>query len=237
MIQIRCKDLQVGYEGKAVSSKLNFCVKEGEYFCVVGENGAGKSTLIKTLLQLQKSVGGEIHFENGFDLSQIGYLPQQTMIQKDFPASVREIILSGCHKENRWNPFYTAKQKKMASDAMSIMNIEHLDKRCYRELSGGQQQRVLLARALCAAKKMLFLDEPVAGLDPEASEAMYQMIRKLNKEYKITIFMISHDIKTVMTDATHVLHVGKNVFYGTKEEYLVSNIGKKFIDIGGTYDE
>lgn len=114
---------------------------------------------------------------------------------------------------------------------------EHLDKRCYRKLSGGQQQRVLLARALCAAKKMLFLDEPVAGLDPEASEAMYQMIRKLNKEHKITIFMISHDIKTVMTDATHVLHVGKNVFYGTKEEYLTNSIGKKFIDIGGMYNE
>lgn len=152
MIQIRCKDLQVGYEGKAVSPKLNFCVKEGEYFCVVGENGAGKSTLMKTLLQLQKSVGGEIHFENEFDLLQIGYLPQQTMIQKDFPASVRKIILSGCHKENRWNPFYTAKQKKMALDAMRIMNIEHLDKRCYRELSGGQQQRVLFPISFCMVR-------------------------------------------------------------------------------------
>ena len=132
---------------------------------------------------------------------------------------------------------YRTKQMIQLLEYLKSIPGEHLDKRCYRKLYGGQQQRVLLARALCAAKKMLFLDEPVAGLDPKASEAMYQMIRKLNKEHKITIFMISHDIKTVMTDATHVLHVGKNVFYGTKEEYLTNSIGKKFIDIGGMYNE
>lgn len=219
MAQIICKDLSIGYDGRAILSDISFSVNKGDYLCVIGENGSGKSTLMRTLLHLQPPVRGTIAFGDGVESDEIGYLPQQTVVQKDFPASVREIVLSGCQNRCGLRPFYTREEKKLAERMMEKLQISHLAKRCYRELSGGQQQRVLLARALCATKKILLLDEPVSGLDPTATEEMYRLIQKINREDHITIIMISHDIKAAAASATHIMRIGKTVFYGTKQDY------------------
>lgn len=220
MAQIICRDLAIGYEGKAIVQNINFSVNPGEYVCVIGENGAGKSTLIRTLLGLQKPISGKILFGDSLKENEIGYLPQQTAIQKDFPASVREIVLSGCQNRCGLRPFYNKKDKKYAKEMMEKLQISHLAGRCYRELSGGQQQRVLLARALCATQKILLLDEPVSGLDPQMTEDMYRLLAQINQEEKITVLMISHDIQGVITYASHIMQIGKTIFYGSKEQYL-----------------
>ena len=219
MAQLTCRDLSVGYDGKAVVQHLNFEVFAGDYLCIVGENGSGKSTLMKTLLGLQPPVGGRIVTGDGLRKNEIGYLPQQTAAQKDFPASVREIVLSGCQGRCGSRPFYNKKEKKLAADAMEKMQVAPLAKRCYRTLSGGQQQRVLLSRALCATQKMLLLDEPVSGLDPKVTAEMYALIQKLNYEDGITVVMISHDLNALQY-ASHILHIGDTVFFGTKAAYL-----------------
>ncbi len=228
MAQLICQDLCVGYDGKAVLQDLNFAVFSGDYLCIVGENGSGKSTLMKTILGLQQPVRGRILTLDGLRKNEIGYLPQQTQVQKDFPASVREIVLSGCQGRCGSRPFYNKEEKQLAADAMEKMQIAQLAKRCYRELSGGQQQRVLLARALCATRKMLLLDEPVSGLDPKATAEMYALIEKLNREDGITVIMISHDIAAAVKYASHILHIGDAVFFGTKTEYLQSPQGRLF---------
>ena len=228
MAQLICQDLCVGYDGKAVLQDLNFAVFSGDYLCIVGENGSGKSTLMKTILGLQQPVRGRILTLDGLRKNEIGYLPQQTQVQKDFPASVREIVLSGCQGRCGSCPFYNKEEKQLAADAMEKMQIAQLAKRCYRELSGGQQQRVLLARALCATRKMLLLDEPVSGLDPKVTAEMYALIEKLNREDGITVIMISHDIAAAVKYASHILHIGDAVFFGTKAEYLQSPQGRLF---------
>ena len=183
---------------------------------------------MKTLLNLQEPVSGQILTGDGLQKNEIGYLPQQTVVQKDFPASVREIVLSGCLGRGGWNPFYRREEKKLAEENMARMGILELKDRCYRDLSGGQQQRVLLARALCATRKILLLDEPVSGLDPKVTAEMYELIAGLNAE-GITIIMISHDIGAAVLYASHILHIGSEVFYGTKSEYLESSLGKSFM--------
>ena len=228
MAQLICQDLCVGYDGKAVLQDLSFAVFSGDYLCIVGENGSGKSTLMKTILGLQQPVRGRILTLDGLRKNEIGYLPQQTQVQKDFPASVREIVLSGCQGRCGSRPFYNKEEKRLAADAMEKMQIAQLAKRCYRELSGGQQQRVLLARALCATRKMLLLDEPVSGLDPKVTAEMYALIEKLNREDGITVIMISHDIAAAVKYASHILHIGDAVFFGTKTEYLQSPQGRLF---------
>lgn len=224
MSQLICKDLSLGYDGKAIVKGLNFSVDAGTYLCVVGENGSGKSTLMRTLLGLQLPLHGEIITDDGLRPNEIGYLPQQTAAQKDFPASVWEVVLSGCQSGCGLRPFYNRAEKQLAVENMKKMGIEALARRCYRELSGGQQQRVLLARALSATRKMLLLDEPVAGLDPKATAEMYRTIAALNRE-GITIIMISHDLSAAIAYASHVLHIGKTLFFGSKQEYLQSDIG------------
>ena len=228
MAQLICQYLCVGYDGKAVLQDLNFAVFSGDYLCIVGENGSGKSTLMKTILGLQQPVRGRILTLDGLRKNEIGYLPQQTQVQKDFPASAREIVLSGCQGRCGGRPFYNKEEKQLAADAMEKMQIAQLAKRCYRELSGGQQQRVLLARALCATRKMLLLDEPVSGLDPKVTAEMYALIEKLNREDGITVIMISHDIAAAVKYASHILHIGDVVFFGTKTEYLQSPQGRLF---------
>ena len=199
----------------------------------MGENGSGKSTLMKTLLHLQPPVSGSILTGDGLKPNEIGYLPQQTLVQRDFPASVREIVLSGCQNCCGFRPFYSREEKMLATASMEKMQISHLARKCYRELSGGQQQRVLLARALCAARKVLLLDEPVSGLDPKVTVEMYRFIEELNKRDGMTIIMISHDIAAAVHYASHILHIGQSVFIGTKQEYLQSGIGKNFAKTTG----
>ncbi len=234
MPQIICENVSLGYDGKAVTEGLNLNINAGEYWCVVGENGVGKSTFIKTLLGLIAPVSGEIKFSDGLKSTEIGYLPQQTAVQRDFPASVREIVLSGCLGGMGRCPFYSAQQKSLAVKNMEKLGISDLARRCYRELSGGQQQRVLLARALCATKSLLLLDEPVAGLDPVGAREMYELTKTLNDE-SITVIMVSHDIASAVKYASHILHMGeKPLFVGTKNDYIKSSVGRFFT---GTEDD
>ena len=221
MALISCQGLSLGYENDAILKDLSFSVEEGAYLCIVGENGSGKSTLMKTLLGLIPPLAGSLTFGDGLRKNEIGYLPQQTVVQRDFPASVREIVLSGVQGRMGVRPFYTRKEKELARVSMERMSISQFADRSYRLLSGGQQQRVLLARALCATQKLLLLDEPVAGLDPVVTADMYALIQQLNGE-GITIIMISHDIHAALKYASHILHIGGDVFFGTKEEYTSS---------------
>lgn len=209
MALIKCENLVPGYNGHAVSSPVSFELEAGEYLCIVGENGSGKSTLIKTILGLEKSLEGKVEFGDGLTSRQIGYLPQQSALQKDFPASVWEIVLSGTLNKIHLRPFYSKKEKKLAEEALEKMEINSLKNKCYGNLSGGQQQRVLLARALCAAEKLILLDEPVTGLDPSAMTEMYKLISKLNAD-GMTVIMISHDVDEAVKYASHILTLGKD---------------------------
>lgn len=228
MAQITCENITLGYDGREILRGLNFTVNAGDYLCIVGENGSGKSTLMKTLLGLHTPMQGTITYGDGLKRTEIGYLPQQTLVQRDFPASVEEIVRSGCQSRSGLRPFYTKQEKALAAENMERMGLKGFEKRCYRELSGGQQQRVLLARALCATQKVLLLDEPVSGLDPHVTAEMYALINHLNKLDGITVMMISHDMEAALRYATHILHIGKRMFYGTKDEFLRSEVGKYF---------
>ncbi len=232
MAQLTCQNLSLGYDTNVILQDLSFTVNEGEYLCIVGENGSGKSTLMKTILGLQSPISGNVSTGEGLIPKEIGYLPQQTVVQKDFPATVREIVLSGCLGRCGYRPFYDKSKKQITKEQIEKMGIAHLSKRCYRELSGGQQQRVLLARALCATRKMLLLDEPVSGLDPKGTMEMYNLINELNEE-GITIIMISHDIAAAIKYASHILHIGETVFFGTKQEYISSKEGRIFVENDG----
>ena len=183
---------------------------------------------MKTILGLQVPISGRILTGDGLRKNEIGYLPQQTLVQKDFPASVKEIVLSGCQGRCGSRPFYSKEEKRLAAESIRKMQIESLSGRCYRELSGGQQQRVLLARALCATRKILLLDEPVSGLDPKVTAQMYTLIESLNRQDGITVIMISHDIAAAVKYASHILHIGDTVFWGTKAAYLRSTQGRLF---------
>lgn len=232
MPQLICEDVTLGYEGNAVTENLSFSVSSGDYLCIVGENGAGKSTLIKALLGLIRPMKGRIYTGDSLKASEIGYLPQQTVVQRDFPASVREIVYSGLAGKKGF--FYSKEDKLQASRQMEKMGIKHLEKRCYRELSGGQQQRVLLARALSATEKMLLLDEPAGGLDMRTKEEMYELISRLNREDKITVIMVTHDMPAAVKYASHILHLShRPLFCGKKEDYLKSDAWEYFNAIGG----
>ena len=229
-VLLRCEGLSLGYNGHEIVRDLSFEVRTGDYLCIVGENGSGKTTLMKTLLGLQQPLSGRLVTGDGFKLSQIGYLPQQTEVQKDFPASVWEIVLSGCGGRQGLRPFYSRAEKQRARDNMEKLGLTPIAKKCYRELSGGQQQRVLLARALCATQTMLLLDEPVSGLDPKVTAEMYRLIDDLHRDDGITVVMISHDIEAAVRYADHILHIGQTVFFGTRDEYLQSEFSRGFAE-------
>ena len=220
MALIELKNVTMSYEGMRVITDLSLSVNKGDYLCIVGENGTGKTTLIKGLLGLKKLDSGEIVFGDGLKKNEIGYLPQQSDLQKDFPASVREVVLSGRINKKGFCPFFTSKDRKICTDAMKRLEIDNLASKCYHDLSGGQQQRVLLARAICASENLLILDEPVSGLDLVAAEEMYAVIDRLNSE-GMTVIMISHDIKRVQKLNGFILHLGhkKEIFYGKSSEY------------------
>ncbi|QAT42935.1 metal ABC transporter ATP-binding protein [Aminipila luticellarii] len=233
MSLLTCQNVSFAYEGNVILSDIDFSVNQGDYLCIVGENGAGKSTLIKGILNLKKTFSGNIITGEGLAQNEIGYLPQQTPVQKDFPASVYEVVLSGRLNSCGKKLFYSKKDKEAAIENMKKLELLSLKNQCYRELSGGQQQRVLLARALCAAKKLILLDEPITGLDPIMSMEFYNMVKELNVKEKMTVIMVSHDVKGAVDFASHILHLGKKqLFFGTKEEYCRSVIGIRFL--GGT---
>lgn len=229
MAQVKCENVSLAYDGMKIVSDLNFEVNKGDYLCIVGENGSGKSTLVKTLLGLKTPNSGLITFGDGLEQKEIGYLPQQTSAQKDFPASVYEVVISGCLNKLSGRPFFNKKERIRAEKNIYRVGMSKCFWRCYGELSGGQQQRVLLARALCATEKLLLLDEPTAGLDPKVTMDFYALISELNKS-GITIIMVSHDIKAAVEYSSHILHMShKPLFFGTTEDYVKSPIGKAFI--------
>ncbi len=222
MALIKTEDLTLSYENMTVIKNMSFEVNSGDYLCIVGENGSGKSTLVKSLLSLKKPVGGSITFGDGLLRKEIGYLPQQTSAQRDFPANVGEVVISGCLNARGIRPFYSSKEKKLAAENMERLGISELKKRSYRELSGGQQQRVLLARALCATHKLLLLDEPVSGLDPIVTSELYELIYDINKS-GVTIIMVTHDMTAALKYASHILCLrSEGWFFGTPDEFMKS---------------
>ncbi len=232
-MQIECRGVSLGYNGVQIAENINFSVDMGDYLCIVGENGAGKSTLVKTLLGLNIPTGGEVIFDKELKTRDIGYLPQQAELQRDFPATVWEIVLSGCLGGMGLKPWFSKHEKALAKDNLKKLGIYDLKNKSYRNLSGGQQQRVLLARALCAAKKVLLLDEPAAGLDPVATNEMYHLVMELNHNEDLTVVMVSHDINAAVKHAKHILHLGNGItFYGETGDYAESDIGRSFLGIG-----
>ena len=235
MALIRCENVSIGYEGQTVVRDLNFQISAGDYLCIVGENGSGKSTLVKSLLGLKSVEKGRIVYGDGLRQNEIGYLPQQTDVQKDFPASVYEVVLSGRLNSRGLRPFYTAADRKQAWENMELLGIGGFAKHCFRDRSGGQRQRVLLARALCATRTLLLLDEPVTGLDPIVTAEFYQLIKKINRESGIAVVMVSHDIESAVQDASHILHLQETaLFFGTADDYRKSRVGRAFL--GGETD-
>lgn len=226
---LACRDVSLGYEGQALVEHLELSVQAGDYLCVVGENGSGKSTLLRALLGLLAPLSGEIVRAPELKRGAIGYLPQQTKAQRDFPATVSEVVLSGYLNQKGTHFFYTSAQKAGALMNLGKLGILELKDRCYRELSGGQQQRVLLARALCAASRLLILDEPITGLDPAAAQDLYKTLSYLNRQEGMAVVMVTHDLKTALESARTVLHIGRNSwFFGTREDYLASPVGRRF---------
>ncbi len=236
MALISIDNASIGYEGKTVLSGISLKIREKDYICIVGENGSGKTTLMKCMLGLIQPLSGKITYGEGLKQNEIGYLPQQTVFQKDFPACVSEVVMSGCLNKKH-TLFYSKEQKEKAEKNMELTGIYSMRKKCFRELSGGQQQRAMLARALCATSKLLILDEPVTGLDPKASSDMYALIKNLN-ENGITIVMVSHDITAAVNNASKILHLSRDsYFFGTAHQYLHSDIGKKFMITGCPCDD
>lgn len=218
---LSCENVSFSYEGKTVVSDINFSLNKGEFLSVVGENGSGKSTLIKGILGLLKPDTGKILLTHK---NSVGYLPQQTQLQRDFPASVYEVVISGCQNSMGFLPFYTKKQKEIADNNLEKLRISDLKKQCYHDLSGGQQQKVLLARALCAANSLILLDEPVTGLDPQSTNELYDIINELNKNDKMAVIMVSHDIKNAVMYSDYILHLqNKQIFFGKTKDYTKGN--------------
>jgi len=235
MSQISAQKVSMSYEKKLVLEEVSFEVEQGDYLCIVGENGSGKTTLMKGLLGLMPIKSGSIQFGEGIKVDHIGYLPQQTVVQRDFPASVFEVVLSGCMNRIGMKPFYSAQEKRRTLENLKILGIENLRYKSYKALSAGQQQRVLLARALCATERIVLLDEPATGLDPIVTGELYQIVRDLNQT-GVTIIMISHDVKAAVEYANKILHIGNATeFFGPTEEYLTSEAGRRFLNgKGGT---
>lgn len=226
---IVCQDVSLGYEGQSVLTHLDLTIRAGDYLCIVGDNGSGKSTLLRGLLGLLSPQSGQILRSPELQQGAIGYLPQQTKAQRDFPATVYEVVLSGCLNRKGVRFFYSPAQRSQALMNMGKLGILELKDKCYRDLSGGQQQRTLLARALCAAGRLLILDEPVTGLDPAAAQDLYKLLSYLNRKEGMAVVMVTHDLKAALKGARRVLHIGHDsVFLGTAEEYLASPQGRRF---------
>ena len=230
---LKCEHVDFGYENYDVVKDVSLEICQGDYLCIVGENGSGKSTLMKGLLGLLKPTGGSLMVSDDLKRSGIGYLPQQTPAQKDFPATVQEVVISGCLGKRGNRPFYSKKDRETAAVNMERLGITDLRKSCYRDLSGGQKQRTLIARALCATDRLLILDEPITGLDPSTTQDFYRVIRHLNREEQVAVLMVSHDIQNIVAQANKILHLKQSVlFYGSVEDYKQAECGREFLGGG-----
>ena len=230
---LKCEHVDFGYENYDVVKDVSLEICQGDYLCIVGENGSGKSTLMKGLLGLLKPTGGSLMVSDDLKRSGIGYLPQQTPAQKDFPATVQEVVISGCLGKRGNRPFYSKKERETAAVNMERLGITDLRKSCYQDLSGGQKQRTLIARALCATDRLLILDEPITGLDPSTTQDFYRVIRHLNREEQVAVLMVSHDIQNIVAQANKILHLKQSVlFYGSVEDYKQAECGREFLGGG-----
>ena len=230
---LKCEHVDFGYENYDVVKDVSLEICQGDYLCIVGENGSGKSTLMKGLLGLLKPTGGSLMVSDDLKRSGIGYLPQQTPAQKDFPATVQEVVISGCLGKRGNRPFYSKKERETAAVNMERLGITDLRKSCYRDLSSGQKQRTLIARALCATDRLLILDEPITGLDPSTTQDFYRVIRHLNREEQVAVLMVSHDIQNIVAQANKILHLKQSVlFYGSVEDYKQAECGREFLGGG-----
>ena len=230
---LKCEHVDFGYENYDVVKDVSLEICQGDYLCIVGENGSGKSTLMKGLLGLLKPTGGSLMVSDDLKRSGIGYLPQQTPAQKDFPATVQEVVISGCLGKRGNRPFNSKKERETAAVNMERLGITDLRKSCYRDLSGGQKQRTLIARALCATDRLLILDEPITGLDPSTTQDFYRVIRHLNREEQVAVLMVSHDIQNIVAQANKILHLKQSVlFYGSVEDYKQAECGREFLGGG-----
>lgn len=230
MAYITCQDVTFAYENQVVISDLSFQVEAGDCLCIIGENGTGKTTLMRGLLGLKKPSSGSIFTGDGLRPTEIGYVPQQDAVQKDFPASVYEVVLSGCLNRRGLRPGYGPQEKRRAAESLELLHITALRNKSFQELSGGQRQRVLLARSLCATSRLLLLDEPTTGLDPVAVEEFYVLLEELNRKHGLTVLMVSHDVREAMERADHILHLSREgYFFGTVEEYRKSSYGSRFL--------
>lgn len=230
MAILTCKNASFGYDGEVVLSGIDFTLCGGEYMCILGENGAGKSTLVKGILGLISPVTGEIEFGEGLCACEVGYLPQQTQVQKSFPASVLEVVLSGRINSMGMRPFYNRKDREDAVKKLELMGMKGMERRSFQELSGGQKQRVLLARAMCAAGRLILLDEPVSGLDPAATTDLYELIADINKNMGMTVIMVSHDTQAAVKYASHIMQLSHTqLFYGTVDDYKNSEVGHDYL--------
>lgn len=234
MAQLRCENISVGYEDGIVISDVSFELNRGDYVCIVGENGAGKSSLLKGILGLAKIQSGKLEYGDGIGRADVGYLPQQKDYQKNFPATVREVVMSGFLNKMGLRPCYNKAEKTKAMEILADFGMADYVKASFGSLSGGQKQRVLLARALCATDKLLLLDEPATGLDPVATEELYELLKRLNREKKTTILMVSHDLNKAVSDAELILHVNKRSgcgYFGPADKYLESDAARHFLGL------
>lgn len=234
MAQLRCENISVGYEDGIVVSDVSFELNRGDYVCIVGENGAGKSSLLKGILGLARIQGGKLEYGDGMSRANVGYLPQQKDYQKNFPATVKEVVMSGFLNKMGLRPYYNRAEKAKAMEILSDFGMADYVKASFGSLSGGQKQRVLLARAMCATDKLLLLDEPTTGLDPVATEELYELLKRLNREKKTTILMVSHDLNKAVSDAGLILHVNKRSgcgYFGPADKYLDSEAARHFLGL------
>ena len=234
MAQLRCENISVGYEDGIVVSDVSFELNRGDYVCIVGENGAGKSSLLKGILGLAKIQGGKLEYGDGMSRADVGYLPQQKDYQKNFPATVKEVVMSGFLNKMGLRPYYNRAEKAKAMEILSDFGMADYVRASFGSLSGGQKQRVLLARAMCATDKLLLLDEPTTGLDPVATEELYELLKRLNREKKTTILMVSHDLNKAVSDAGLILHVNKRSgcgYFGPADKYLDSEAERHFLGL------
>lgn len=234
MAQLRCENISVGYEDGIVVSDVSFELNRGDYVCIVGENGAGKSSLLKGILGLARIQSGRIEYGDGISRADVGYLPQQKDYQKNFPATVKEVVMSGFLNKMGLRPYYNKAEKAKAMEILKDFGMADYVKASFGSLSGGQKQRVLLARALCATDKLLLLDEPTTGLDPVATEELYELLKRLNREKKTTILMVSHDLNKAVSDAGLILHVNKRSgcgYFGPADKYLDSDAARHFLGL------